>query len=182
MKLISSSPFTNNHSLSSHLALFLSHLLRETYSSRAKNTKLLTKPPLNKKFTHTQTLNVVTLRQTIQLWRALPRRGYSCQSYPLRQIKVFLATEMPNSYLLFSKLEYLDFLMTHPLFMRTKSPHTQYSHTQNTHLFYSKRRPGIFLSCLMETLWSSNSLVRDKRNFTVAVLLPSSFSMTLPIL
>ncbi len=42
---------------------------------------------------------------------------------------------MSNTYLLFSKLEYLDFLMTHPLFMRTKkSTHTVLTHTKYSSL------------------------------------------------
>ena len=116
MKLISSSPFTNNHSLSSHLALFLSHLLRKYVYLMRQIQNWLTKPPSTKKFTHTQTLIIVTLSTNIWTLARAAAPEILLPELPTPSNKSILATEMPNSYLLFSKLEYLDFLMTDILF------------------------------------------------------------------
>ena len=69
MKLISSSPLTNNHSLSSHLALFISHLLQKYVNRERGVTKLPYQISDNAKaYTHTNTV-VVTLNTNI--WNLL---------------------------------------------------------------------------------------------------------------
>ena len=79
MKLISSSPFTNNHSLSSHLALFFLHLLQK-YVNRERG---VTKLPYQisddaRAYTHTNTVVVDTQYKHLKLIeRAQQRRSHA---------------------------------------------------------------------------------------------------------
>ncbi len=104
MKLISSSPFTNNHSLSSHLALFISHLLQKYVNRERGITKLPYQISDNAQaYTHKHSL-LLTLNTNI--WklveRMLNRDAYARVNNSITQ--KYLPTEMPKSYLLFLSL------------------------------------------------------------------------------